>query len=61
MSILNVTVHGINVEQVTLVINCNLPYDAVHRPDFETYLHRALVTRGNLANLHELALSLVDE
>lgn len=28
------------MQQVTIVVNFNLPTDLKHRPDFETYLHR---------------------
>ncbi|XP_002120760.2 ATP-dependent RNA helicase DDX19B [Ciona intestinalis] len=36
----NVCSRGIDVEQVTLVINFDLPVDYNRRPDCETYLHR---------------------
>ncbi|GAB6019785.1 DEAD-box helicase Dbp80 [Chamberlinius hualienensis] len=36
----NVLARGIDVEQVTIVINFDLPVDQYRRPDFETYLHR---------------------
>lgn len=36
----NVCARGIDVEQVTVVVNYDLPLDAKGRPDFETYLHR---------------------
>ena len=51
---------GIDVEQVTLVVNYdNPPYDKVrHRPDFETYLHR--IGRTGRFGKRGLALSLVD-
>ena len=51
---------GIDVEQVTLVVNYdNPPYDEVrHRPDFETYLHR--IGRTGRFGKPGLALSLVD-
>ena len=40
----NLCARGIDVEQVTLVINYDIPIDANKKPDCETYLHR-LVTR----------------
>ena len=36
----NVCSRGIDVEQVTLVVNFDLPVDYSGRPDCETYLHR---------------------
>ncbi|XP_010167144.1 ATP-dependent RNA helicase DDX25-like, partial [Antrostomus carolinensis] len=36
----NVCARGIDVQQVTIVVNFNLPTDQTGRPDFETYLHR---------------------
>uniref|UniRef100_A0A131XF06 RNA helicase n=1 Tax=Hyalomma excavatum TaxID=257692 RepID=A0A131XF06_9ACAR len=36
----NVCARGIDVEQVTVVINFDLPVDMKGRADFETYLHR---------------------
>jgi len=36
----NVLARGIDILQVMLVINYDLPMDAENRPDFETYLHR---------------------
>ena len=36
----NVCSRGIDVEQVTLVVNFDLPVDMQGRPDCETYLHR---------------------
>ncbi|XP_009875614.1 PREDICTED: ATP-dependent RNA helicase DDX25-like [Apaloderma vittatum] len=36
----NVCARGINVEQVTIVVNFNLPSNQEGEPDFETYLHR---------------------
>jgi len=36
----NVLARGIDILQVMLVINYDLPLDAEHRPDPETYLHR---------------------
>ncbi|NXL68527.1 DDX25 helicase, partial [Chordeiles acutipennis] len=36
----NVCARGIDVQQVTIVVNFSLPTDQTGRPDFETYLHR---------------------
>ncbi|NWH78295.1 DDX25 helicase, partial [Piaya cayana] len=37
----NVCARGIDVEQVSIVVNFNLPtYHGTNEPDFETYLHR---------------------
>uniref|UniRef100_A0A8C4YQV4 DEAD-box helicase 25 n=1 Tax=Gopherus evgoodei TaxID=1825980 RepID=A0A8C4YQV4_9SAUR len=36
----NVCARGIDVEQVTIVVNFKLPTNQLHCPDFETYLHR---------------------
>jgi len=36
----NVLARGIDVLQVTLVVNYDLPLDRNNRPDFETYIHR---------------------
>ncbi|EDO46520.1 predicted protein [Nematostella vectensis] len=36
----NVSARGIDVEQVTLVINYDMPMDMQGKADFETYLHR---------------------
>jgi ATP-dependent RNA helicase DDX19/DBP5 len=36
----NVTARGIDVEDVNLVINFDLPITQEGQPDFETYLHR---------------------
>ncbi|KAI9099380.1 putative DBP5-RNA helicase [Phlyctochytrium arcticum] len=36
----NVIARGIDILQVNLVINFDMPVDVYHRPDFETYLHR---------------------
>ena len=55
----NVMARGIDVEQVTIVVNYDLPYDVVlHRPDFETYLHR--IGRTGRFGKTGLALNLVD-
>jgi ATP-dependent RNA helicase DDX19/DBP5 len=36
----NVLARGIDVNQVNMVINYDLPVDVTGKPDFETYLHR---------------------
>ncbi|XP_019325937.1 PREDICTED: ATP-dependent RNA helicase DDX25 [Aptenodytes forsteri] len=36
----NVCARGIDVQQVTVVVNFSLPTDQKSEPDFETYLHR---------------------
>ena len=55
----NVMARGIDVEQVTVVVNYDLPYDVnFHRPDFETYLHR--IGRTGRFGKTGLALNLVD-
>ncbi len=36
----NLCARGIDVEQVTLVVNYDIPIDVNKRPDCETYLHR---------------------
>ncbi|NXG40046.1 DDX25 helicase, partial [Dromaius novaehollandiae] len=36
----NVCARGIDVKQVTVVVNFNLPVTLKQQPDFETYLHR---------------------
>ncbi|KAJ2853338.1 RNA helicase required for poly(A+) mRNA export, partial [Coemansia asiatica] len=36
----NVIARGIDIQQVNLVINYDIPVDSEHRPDPETYLHR---------------------
>lgn len=36
----NVCARGIDVEQVTVVVNYDMPVEPTGKPDFETYLHR---------------------
>ncbi|GAB1607912.1 ATP-dependent RNA helicase DDX19A-like, partial [Argonauta hians] len=64
----NVAARGIDVAQVTMVVNFDLPTLQDGKPDFETYLHRIgrtgrfgkegialnMVGRNNLNNLHEI-------
>ncbi|XP_065655323.1 ATP-dependent RNA helicase DDX19A isoform X3 [Hydra vulgaris] len=54
----NVAARGIDVEQVTIVINYDLPVDAMNRPDFETYLHR--IGRTGRFGKRGLAINFVD-
>lgn len=49
---------GIDVEQVTIVINFDLPVDQSQRADYETYLHRIGRT-GRFGN-SGVAINLVD-
>ena len=37
----NLCARGIDVEQVTVVVNYDIPIDVNKRPDCETYLHRS--------------------
>ena len=55
----NVMARGIDVEQVTIVVNYDLPFD-VHTksPDFETYLHR--IGRTGRFGKVGLAINLID-
>ena len=54
----NVAARGIDVEQVTIVINYDLPIDHMYRPDFETYLHR--ICRTGRFGKRGLAINFVD-
>ena len=54
----NVAARGIDVEQVTIVVNYDLPIDQMHRPDFETYLHR--IGRTGRFGKRGLAINFVD-
>ena len=55
----NVLARGIDVEQVTVVINYDLPYDVNTRDvDYETYLHR--IGRTGRFGKSGLAINLVD-
>ena len=40
----NLCARGIDVEQVTVVVNYDIPIDVNKRPDCETYLHRSALT-----------------
>jgi len=54
----NVMSRGIDIEQVTIVVNYDLPLDASGKPDCETYLHR--IGRTGRFGKHGLAINLVD-
>ena len=54
----NVAARGIDVEQVTIVINYDLPVDNMNRPDFDTYLHR--IGRTGRFGKRGLAINFVD-
>lgn len=54
----NVAARGIDVEQVTIVINYDMPIDQLNRPDYETYLHR--IGRTGRFGKHGLAINFVD-
>ena len=54
----NVLSRGIDVEQVTIVINYDLPVDVNGKADCETYLHR--IGRTGRFGKHGLAINLVD-
>ena len=54
----NLAARGIDVEQVTIVINYDLPIDQLKRPDFETYLHR--IGRTGRFGKKGLAINFVD-
>ncbi|XP_065835573.1 ATP-dependent RNA helicase DDX19B-like [Oscarella lobularis] len=54
----NVCARGIDVEQVTVVVNFDIPVDIYCRPDFETYLHR--IGRTGRFGKSGLAINFVD-
>ncbi|XP_075155168.1 putative ATP-dependent RNA helicase Dbp80 [Haematobia irritans] len=54
----NVLSRGIDVEQVTIVVNFDLPMDAKGRADCETYLHR--IGRTGRFGKNGIAINLVD-
>jgi len=54
----NVLSRGIDVEQVTIVVNFDLPVDVYNKADCETYLHR--IGRTGRFGKHGLAINLVD-
>lgn len=55
----NIAARGIDVEQVTIVINFDLPVDEMSRPDYETYLHR--IGRTGRFGKKGLAVNFVDD
>merc|ERR1712050_505998 len=54
----NVMSRGIDIEQVTIVVNFDLPVDVTGKADCETYLHR--IGRTGRFGKHVLAINLVD-
>ncbi|KAH7978228.1 hypothetical protein HPB49_004871 [Dermacentor silvarum] len=54
----NVCARGINVEQVTVVVNYDLPVDMKGRADCETYLHR--IGRAGRFGKSAIAVSMVE-
>ena len=51
-------VKGIDVEQVTVVVNFDLPLDHMKRPDCDTYLHR--IGRTGRFGKTGIAINMVD-
>jgi len=49
---------GIDVEQVTVVVNFDLPMDASRQPDYDTYLHR--IGRTGRFGKRGLAINMID-
>ncbi len=54
----NVSARGIDVEDVNLVVNFDLPTDQQRQPDYETYLHR--IGRTGRFGKPGVAINLVD-
>lgn len=54
----NVLSRGIDIEQVTIVVNFDLPVDQSGRADCETYLHR--IGRTGRFGKNGIAINLVD-
>jgi len=54
----NVVARGIDIEQVTVVVNFDLPTNQNHEADFETYLHR--IGRTGRFGKTGIAISFVD-
>lgn len=54
----NLMARGIDIEQVTMVINFDLPVDLSGEPDFETYLHR--IGRTGRFGKAGLAINFID-
>ena len=55
----NVCARGIDIEQVSMVVNYDLPIDQMGRPDFETYLHR--IGRTGRFGRYGLAVNFVSD
>lgn len=55
----NVLARGVDVDNVCLVVNYDIPVDAVGDPDFETYLHR--IGRTGRFGRKGTAINLVDD
>ena len=49
---------GIDVEQVTVVVNFDLPVDMSRQPDYDTYIHR--IGRTGRFGKRGLAINMVD-
>ena len=49
---------GIDVEQVTVVVNFDMPIDYEQKPDFDTYIHR--IGRTGRFGKRGLAINMVD-
>lgn len=54
----NLCARGIDIEQVSIVVNYDIPLDAHRRPDSETYLHR--IGRTGRFGRRGLAINFVD-
>merc|ERR1712012_167425 len=54
----NASARGIDVEQVTVVVNFDLPLTPDHKPDCETYLHR--IGRTGRFGKNGIAINFVD-
>jgi len=54
----NVAARGIDIDQVTIVVNYDVPIDQMNKPDFETYLHR--IGRTGRFGKNGLAVNFVD-
>lgn len=53
-----VILSGIDVEQVTVVVNFDLPMNTSHQPDYDTYLHR--IGRTGRFGKRGLAINMID-
>ena len=54
----NVCARGIDIEQVTVVVNYDMPVDTEGRPDYETYLHR--IGRTGRFGKNGIAVNFID-